>query len=87
MKAIQEKREGAYVVGGEQAGQPEYLPLEVRRCEQGALWSAWKPSWKEWLQILLGEPIRVGILAQRQPPIMVVVEPRPTKSDSTSGEG
>jgi len=74
MEAIQEKREGAYIVGGKQAGQPEYFPLEVRRCEQGALWSAWKPSWKDWFMMLFGRPIRIGILAERQPPILVMVE-------------
>jgi len=71
MKAIETKARGAYVVGGEQAGQPEYLPLEVVRGEEGALWSCWKPSWRERFMLLMGVPIAVGILTQKQPPIMV----------------
>ena len=73
MIAIREKRPGSYIVGGKQAGQPEYLPLEVVRGEEGALWSAWKPSWSEWWAMLLGSPIRIGILTKAQPPIIVCV--------------
>ena len=74
MIAIEEGREGAYLVGGDQAGQPEYFALEVRRCPQGSLWSAWKPSWKDWWKMLRGEPIRVGVWSQRQPPILVTMD-------------
>ena len=73
MIAITEKKPGAYIVGGEQAGQPEYFPLEVRRGEHGGLWSGWKPSWRDLWDMLLGYPIRIGILAERQPPIIVTV--------------
>ena len=71
MNPIRESRSGSWTVGGEQAGQPEYLPLEIVRDEQGALWSAWRANWRERLLILLGYPVRIGILAQRQPPIIV----------------
>ena len=73
MNPIVERRDGAYIVGGPDAGQPEYLPLEVTRGAHGALWSAWRPSWHELLLILLGRPIRIGILSERQPPIVVEV--------------
>lgn len=73
MEAIQEKKEGAYLVGGEQAGQPEYFPLEVRRGTDGALWSAWVPSWSDIWRMLFGNPIRIGVLSEKQPPIIVLV--------------
>jgi hypothetical protein len=73
MRAIREKQKGSYLVGGEQAGQPEYFPLEVRRGPDGALWSAWEPSWRDWFLMLFGRPVRVGVLANRQPPILVLV--------------
>ena len=73
MKPLNTGAKGAYIVGGEQAGQPEYLPLEVVRGEDGTLWSCWKPSWRERFMLLLGAPISVGILAQRQPPVMVML--------------
>jgi hypothetical protein len=73
MRAIQERRPGSFIVGGEQAGQPQYFPLEVIRCGDGALWSAWRPSFVESIKILFGAPIRVGILSERQPPIVVIL--------------
>ena len=82
MKAITEKRPGAYIVGGEQAGQPEYYPLEVVRGGEGALWSAWKPSWREWWMMLTGAPVSIGILARQQPPIIVEVAPPPPKPEA-----
>ena len=76
MKAISTGAKGAHVVGGPQAGQPEYLPLEVVRGEEGALWSCWKPSIRERIMLLLGSDIAVGILAHKQPPIMVRLSAR-----------
>lgn len=73
MKAISEKKKGSYVVGGKQAGQPEYYPLEVVRTDDGALLSSWKPSWSDVWNMVRGKPIRVGILSERQPPIWVEV--------------
>ena len=77
MNPIVENKPGAYLVGGEQAGQPEYNSLEVVRGEHGALWSAWRPSLKEFLLIALGHPVRIGILSERQPPIVVEVSKSP----------
>lgn len=74
MEALQEHREGSWTVGGPAAGQPEYFPLEISRGPEGALWSAWRPSLKERLRILFGAPLRIGILANKQPPIMVTLE-------------
>lgn len=73
MEAIAENKKGSYVVGGEQAGQPQYFPLEIKRGEEGALWSAWKPSWSDIFWMMMGMPIRLGILADRQPPIFLKV--------------
>lgn len=73
MEAVIEKRKGAYLVGGPQVGQPEYFPLEVVRGTDGALWSAWRPNDAELALIVAGEPIRVGVLGQRQVPIMVTM--------------
>lgn len=73
MIAIKEHRPGSYTVGGEQAGQPQYFPLEVRLL-YGALWSAWRPSWYDLWLMVWGFPIRIGILSKMQPPISVIVE-------------
>lgn len=47
--------------------------LPVVRGIDGALYSAWLPSWREWWRVLLGAPVVIGVLQQRQPPIMVEV--------------
>lgn len=74
MEALREHHDGSWVVGGVDAGQPEYFPLEIRRGPEGALWSAWRPSLKERFLVLLGRPLRIGILANKQPPIIVTLE-------------
>ena len=76
MQPVTENKQGSWVVGGEQAGQPEYLPLEIRRGEEGALWSSWVPSWRERLSLLFGGRVRLGILSTKQPPVFVTVEGR-----------
>ena len=73
MQPIAENCPGSWSVGGPAAGQPEYLPLEVTRGEEGALWSQWRPSAADMEALRLGAPIRVGLLAQRQPAIIVEV--------------
>lgn len=74
MRAIEENRPLAFIVGGPQAGQPEYFPLEVTRGPDGALWSAWRPGLLERMRLLFGTPIRVGILSKLQPPIIVALD-------------
>jgi len=47
--------------------------LSVVRAGDGAIYSAWKPNWRECLDIVLGRLIVVGVLTDRQPPMAVVV--------------
>lgn len=40
---------------------------------QGAIWSTWRPTFWEWLRLVVGFPIVVGVLSNRQPPMSVMV--------------
>lgn len=77
MQAIVESKPGSWNVGGPAAGQPEYLPLEVTRGDEGELWSQWRPNPTELYALHHGAPIRIGLLCQRQPPIIVEIGPIP----------
>lgn len=47
--------------------------LGVYRSPAGVLYSTWRPGWGDRLRLLLGQPIVVGVLAVRQPPMCVAV--------------
>lgn len=46
--------------------------LEIIRADDGALYSAWRPTWRESLRILTGARIWIGVMGHRQPPITVL---------------
>jgi hypothetical protein len=47
--------------------------LSACRGTDGAIYSLWRPSIKERLQMLFGRPIVLGVLSDRQPPVSVTV--------------
>jgi hypothetical protein len=49
----------------------EHLPVTEK---EGILYSYWKLSLKEWFQILIGRPIRLSIISETQPPVMLDCE-------------
>jgi len=59
--------------GGSREDGAKIEELAVLRAADDALYSLWRPSWDERLKILIGNPVAVGVLSQRQPPITVVV--------------
>ncbi len=46
--------------------------LEIIRCNDGALYSAWRPTWREVFRILFGARLWIGVLGDRQPPLIVM---------------
>lgn len=54
-------------------GYGDIADLEAVRGNDGALYSAWRPNWRERIFVALGLPVCVGVLSQRQPPITVIV--------------
>lgn len=47
--------------------------LEGVRGQDGAIYSCWKPSLRERFHLLFGQPVIVGVLSDRQPPLCVKV--------------
>jgi hypothetical protein len=47
--------------------------LGIYHAEDGALYSIWRPTWRERLSLIFGKPIVVGVLSNRQPPMTVQV--------------
>ncbi len=45
--------------------------LEAVRVADGAITSAWKPSWREWWAMLFGAPVWVGVITQQLPPVRI----------------
>jgi hypothetical protein len=56
--------------------QPQYLPLPVRRTEDGEVVSRWKPNWKARIAVLFGADFYLTMLTFNGPltPIRVAVE-------------
>jgi hypothetical protein len=54
-------------------GYDDIADLSAIRGADGAIYSAWVPSWQERLAVLFGQPVVVGVLSQQQPPITLVV--------------
>jgi hypothetical protein len=56
--------------------QPPYLPLPVRRTEDGEVVSRWKPNWKARIAILFGADFYLTMLTFNKPlmPVRVSVE-------------
>lgn len=33
------------------------------------MFSYWRPSWREWLAVLFGRPVRLGVFGSAHPPV------------------
>ena len=51
----------------------EIVDLAAIRCDNGALYSRWNPTWKERFRILFGAKVWLGVLAEKQPPVTIGV--------------
>ena len=54
-------------------GYDNIADLDIHRSDEGAIYSAWRPSLAERIKILFGQSVIVGVLSERQPPITVIV--------------
>lgn len=54
-------------------GRDEIADLSTFRGDDRAIYSLWRPSWRERFRLLIGVPVVVGVLSERQPPITVKV--------------
>lgn len=73
------------VVGGAQAGQPQYHPLSIRDMPAelvgadgsisigNCMVTAWRPTADEFARLMAGAPVYLSILGDRWPPVNLFV--------------
>ena len=75
MEATTTEHPNAIIAGGYKSKRIGHIEdLEIIRCSDGMLYSAWKLNWRERLRALFGGRIWVAVFSERQPPIGLLSE-------------
>lgn len=86
MKASPTNHPNAIIAGGyDHPAVGTIENLEIIRCSDNALYSAWRPTWRERLRLIFGARLWIGVLSNRQPPLTVLASFWPWKTGSKPG--